>query len=100
MFTIYDWAYGISQIAAGFLAIVAGLLAIWVFGIVKPHTRLGAWRYLLVAVVLFTVEEVLGAFAAFGVYSTPYLTHIIPGFILAFLIAAVIKQIYINKGCV
>ncbi|MBI4016387.1 MAG: hypothetical protein HY363_01710 [Candidatus Aenigmarchaeota archaeon] len=99
MFTFYDWAYGISQIAAGFLALVAGLLAIWIFGIIRPHSMLAAWRYLLAAVVLFTVEEVLGALAAFGIYSTPYLTHVIPGFILAFLIAALVKQIYVNKGC-
>ena len=57
-----------------------------------------AWRYLLIALVIFAIEEVLGGLKTFGIYSTPYLTHVIPAFILAFLITAVIVQTNIKKG--
>jgi hypothetical protein len=47
---------------------------------------------------LFAVEEVLGALKTFGIYSTPHLTHVIPFFILLFVIAGVLAQINITKG--
>ena len=59
---------------------------------------MAAWRMLIISLVLFTIEEVLGGLKTFGVYSTPYLTHVIPSFILAFLIGALIKQTNIVKG--
>lgn len=66
----------------------------------RKHKALKAWPYLIIALVLFTIEELIGALKTFGIYSTPHLTHVIPGFILAFLIAAVIVQTNIKKGWV
>jgi len=98
MLSVYDWIYGIAQLAAGFLAIIAGFIAISMLGKARQQKILKAWRFLLVAAILFAIEEVLGALKAFNVYSTPHLTHIVPSFILAFLIAALAVQINVNKG--
>ena len=46
---------------------------------------------------VFAVEEILGALRSFNIYSTPHLTHIVPSFILAFLIWALVLQIKVAK---
>ncbi len=97
--TTYDWIYGTATIAVVFLSIVAGALAISLFKSSFRSKELKAWRFLIIALVLFAVEEAVGALKIFGIYSTPHLTHVIPGFILAAMIAAIVNQIYINKGC-
>ena len=57
--SVYDYVYGIAQLAAGFLAIFAGLLALTLF---KHATKqLRAWRYLLSALILFVIIEIIGA---------------------------------------
>lgn len=96
--TFYDWVYGITQLSVVFLSIVAGFLAISLFKVSRSTKSLSAWKYLIVTLVLFAIEEVLGILASFGVYKTPFLTHIIPSFILGFLIIALVKQININRG--
>ena len=96
--TNYEWIYGIAQLAAAFLSVIAGILAVNLFNSSKKQKLLRAWRYLMIALVIFAVEEVVCALKTFGVYSTPHLTHVIPSVILAFLIAAVVVQININKG--
>lgn len=97
MLTAYDWAYGTSTIAVVFLSIVAGILALSLFRAAFMEKHLKAWRFLIFTLVFFAVEEVLGALKIFGIYSTPHLTHVVPGFILAFLIAALVNQIWVNK---
>jgi len=97
--TTYDWLYGIASISTAFLAVVAGILAISLFEAAFKVKDMKAWRFLIFALALFGVQEVVGALKIFGVYSTPHLTHIIPSFILAFLIAALVNQIYISRGC-
>jgi len=98
MLTTITWIYGIAQLAAGFLAIIAGFIAISLLGKAHQVKLYKAWRFLLIALILFTVEEILGGLKAFGIYSTPHLTHVVPSFILAFLIAALAVQININRG--
>lgn len=98
MFTTYEWIYGIAQFSAGFLSVVAGIIALSMFKTAKEHKTLKSWRYLIIGLVLFAVEEVIGALKTFGIYETPHLTHVIPFFILLFVIAAVITQINITKG--
>ncbi|MBU0615462.1 MAG: hypothetical protein KJ601_05185 [Nanoarchaeota archaeon] len=53
---------------------------------------------LLVALVFFSLTEIFGALRAFGIYESPFLTHIIPTAILGFLIAALIMEIYRKNG--
>ncbi len=97
--TIYDWFYGITQLAATFLSVVAGGIALTVFAKARTKVSLRAWKPLSVALVLFAVEEVIGAVRTFGVWPTPsHWTHILPGFILFFLIVALLRQIQQLKG--
>ncbi len=94
---IYDYVYGIAQLAAGFLAIIAGFIALTLFK--STHRKdLRAWKYLLPALVLFVIVEIIGALHAFGVPVAPYWTHILVGVILAFVIIALATQIHVNKG--
>lgn len=97
--TTYDWILGVAEIAAVFLSIVAGVIGLSLFRISFTEKELKAWRFLIFALVFFAVVEIVGALKSFGVYSTPHLTHVIPGIVLAFLIAALVNQIYINRGC-
>lgn len=96
--TVYDWFLGIAEIAAVFLSVVAGVIAISLFKISQKESVLNAWKFLIISLVLFALEEVLGALKTFGIYGTPHLTHIVPSFIMIFLIAALITQIQVNKG--
>ena len=98
MLTVYDWVYGSGQIASVLLSIFAGVLAMTMLKQARKRKQLRAWPYLLWALVFFALVEFVGALKTFGIWSTPWLTHIIPGFILAFLIAALVIQIQVTKG--
>ena len=99
MLTPYDWIYGIAILTAVFLSIVAGVIALSLFEKSTQRKYLGAWKPLIVALVLFAFEEIFGALKVFGIWSTPWITHFIPSVILVFLIAALLKQINITRGC-
>ncbi|MFC1728025.1 hypothetical protein ACFLZ7_01005 [Nanoarchaeota archaeon] len=88
---------GVLEIANVFLAIVAGLIAATLFEASKKK-QLASWRPLIIVLILFAVEEIVSALRSFDIWSTPYLTHIIPSFILGFLIWALIKQLEISRG--
>ena len=96
--TPYDWVYGITQLATVVLSILAGFIALTMFQQTAQKKYLAAWKPLLFALILFAIEEILGIMRTFGVWSTPWLTHVVPSFILVFLIAALIKQISITRG--
>lgn len=98
--TPYDWAYGISQLAAVFLSIIAGIIAISMFKVSSQHPHLRSWKFLIVTLILFMVEEILGALRTFSVWDPAPLTHLVPSFVLVFLIAALINQIQVNRGWV
>ena len=97
--TPYDWIYGITQLATVVLSIVAGLIAISMFHHASKKKYMAAWRPLIIALVLFVVEELIGVLRTFGIWSNPWITHVVPSFILLFLIAALLKQINITRGC-
>jgi len=80
------------------LSIIAAIIAISMLTMARKRKVLGAWVYLLIALILFTVEEVIGGLKVFGIFDTPYLTHVIPSFILIFLIISLARQININRG--
>jgi len=100
MLTLYDWIYGIAQLTTVFLSIIAGLIALSLVKESTQHAMMGAWKYLIVSVVVFAAVEVFGALSSFGVYRTPYLTHVLTSVVLVFFIAAVVRQREINKGWV
>jgi hypothetical protein len=99
MLTAYDWVYGSGQIASVILSVAAAWIALGMFKEARQRKSLRAWKYLLSALIFFTIEELVGALKTFGVWSTPWLTHVIPSIILGFLITAIIIQIQITKGC-
>ena len=98
MLTTYDWVYGSGQIAAVILSFVAGGIALTMFKAARQRKMLRAWRFLIWALVFFALIEFFGALKTFGIWSTPWLTHVIPSAILACLIAALIIQIQVTKG--
>jgi hypothetical protein len=91
-----DFTTGVLQIANFFLAIVAGLIAATLFEI-SAGRELRAWKPLAVALVFFALEEIFGALRSFGIYSNPWITHVIPSVILGFLIWSLILQLEVVK---
>jgi len=89
---------GILKIANLVLAFVAGSIAISLIKVSKKRKDLNAWVLLIVALVFFVVQEVLGALRAFKIYESSFLTHIVPTVIMVLLILALVKQLYIQKG--
>ena len=97
MIEIVQYLEGILKIANLFLAIVAGVIAIGLFRVSQQRKMLHPWRFLIAALVFFAIQQVLGALRAFAIYESPFLTHIVPTIILAFLITALILQIGLVK---
>jgi len=92
-----DFITGVLQIANFFLAIVAGIFSASLFAI-SGEKDLKAWKPLAIALVLLAAEEIFGGLRSFNIYSNPWITHIIPSFILGFLIYAIAVQIHIVSG--
>ena len=88
---------GIIKIANVVLSLVAGFLALSLFKISHHRKELKPWKLLIASLVLFVVQEILGALRAFQIYETPYLTHIVPTLILGLLVWALVLQIRITK---
>ena len=89
---------GILKIANLILAIIAGVIGISLIKVSRRKKELNAWVLLIVALILFGVQEILGALRAFNIYESQFLTHIVPTGIVVFLILALIKQIDIHRG--
>ncbi|MBW2989158.1 hypothetical protein KY358_02450 [Candidatus Woesearchaeota archaeon] len=89
---------GILKITNLILASVAGIIGITMIKVSKKKKRLNAWVLLVIALVFFAVQEILGALRAFNIFESPYLTHIVPTIILVFLMIALFKQINIDNS--
>ncbi len=89
---------GILKIANLFLAVVAGIIAISLIRVSNQRLELRAWKLLIIALVFFAIQEILGALRAFQIYSSPFLTHIVPSVILGLLIYALAIQLHINHA--
>ena len=84
---------GILKIANLFLALVAGIIAISLIKLSRKSKNRNSWYLLIIVLILFAVQEILGALRAFSIFSNPYLTHIVPTAMLMLLIWALILQI-------
>lgn len=89
---------GILKIANLILAVVAALIGIGLFRLSFKNKILRAWMPMAVVLVLFAVQEILGAFRAFAIYESPLLTHINVSVILLCLIYALVQQINVTSG--
>lgn len=92
-----EYLEGILKITNLVLSVVAGIIGISLLRVSQKRKELNAWILLILALVFFAVQEILGALRAFQIYESPYLTHIVPTVILAFLIVALVKQLEIQK---
>jgi len=88
---------GIFQIANLFIAIAAGIIASTLFKRAWKTEKLKAWVPLIFALILFAFQQIIAALRSFHIYSTPYLTHIVPTLILGCLITAVILEIDVKR---
>ncbi len=88
---------GILKVANLVLALIAGIMSISLIKVSRKRKELNAWVILILALIFFAVQMILGALRAFKVFESQYLTHIIPTVILVLLIVALLKQINIHK---
>ena len=91
-----DFITGVLQIANFCLVVVAGLIAAALFAVSKK-SELRAWKPLTIGLIFFALEEIFGILRSFGIYSNPWITHVIPSIILGFLIWGLITQINVVK---
>jgi len=89
---------GLLKIANVFLSMIAGIIAISLFKVSHERKHLRPWKILIVVLVLFAIQEIFGALRAFEIYSSPYLTHIIPTAMLGLLIVTLLLQIGVHKS--
>lgn len=92
-----NFVEGILKIAVVVLSLIAGAIALSLFKISSKRELLRPWKVLIVALIFFVLQEIFGALRAFKIYDHPFLTHIIPTFIVGFLILAVTFQINLIK---
>lgn len=92
-----EYLEGILKISNLFLSVIAGFIAITLFMLSHKRVELRPWKVLAIALIFFALQELLGALRAFNIFSTPYLTRIVPTVILGLLIFALTKQINITK---
>lgn len=95
--TLYEWIYGVTQFAVAFLSLNAIVVSIILMRVAWKQERLTPWRFLLIALILFAIEEILGTLVTFGIINPTFWTHVVPSFIMVFLIAALLSQLYFNR---
>jgi NhaP-type Na+/H+ or K+/H+ antiporter len=78
------------------LSIFAGYIGITLLRLTTHRRSMRAWRALIFALVFFAIQGILGALRAFNIFSSPFLTHVVPTIVLGFLIYALALQIYTN----
>ncbi len=88
---------GILKIANLFLIFVAGGIAISMFKISGKNEYLRPWRILIVVLLLFVIQQVLGALRAFAIWESPYLTHVNVTIMLGLLLYTLIHMYYLEK---
>jgi predicted membrane-bound dolichyl-phosphate-mannose-protein mannosyltransferase len=94
---LVEYLEGLLKIANLFLALIAGAIGISLIKISHKKKKLNAWVILIIALLFFAVQEVLGALRAFNIFESLYLTHIVPTIILVLLIIALLKQTAIQE---
>ncbi|MFH1054148.1 MAG: hypothetical protein V1740_07050 [Candidatus Woesearchaeota archaeon] len=91
------YLYGTFQIANLFLAIVAGSMAATLFEISHARSHLRPWKVLIASLIIFAILEIVGALRSFGIYTSPFLTHVLTSGIIALLIVTLVMQLRIGE---
>ena len=101
MLTFYDWIYGVTQLAVGFLAVIAGIICLSMLQSSK-HRELRAWRAVLIGLFLFICLQVIGGLRTFGMIPNTgiwlFIVHVLVSGILGLLILAITIQLQVNRG--
>ncbi len=92
-----SYAEGVFQIANLFLSLVAFFLAIVLF-YQYQRKEIKPFKVLLVALILFDAVLIFGALRSFGIYESPFITHFLPGIILAVMMYALYLEIRLREA--
>lgn len=84
---------GIIKIANIVLSLIAGVISIRLFSLIGKKESLQPWKPVAIALIFFVIQQILGALRAFNIFESPYLTNVVPAFILAALIWALVLEI-------
>ena len=88
-----EYLAGVLHVAIIFLSVVAGIFAASLLRVSHEAKQLSPWKYLIVALILFGVEEILGALISFRIILPTFLTHLLPTIILILMLIALREQI-------
>lgn len=84
---------GVLQLTVLFLSVFAGIISIRMFHLSKNKNELRAWKYLMIVLLLFAIEELIGILDAFDILrSINFMRHLLPSVIIGFIIVAALKQ--------
>lgn len=79
------------------LSIVAIIIAVPLIKKSKNVILVAYWKYLLTALILFAVFQIVSNMRTWGVIEIPYFTHVITFFILLFLLITLVKTEYVAR---
>lgn len=90
--------YGILAFASMFLAIVAAIIGISMFRASHKRKEFWSWKILILGLITYTIHKLFGALDAFNMYQTAtgWMSQVFPILVQAFVLWAVILQIYIS----
>ncbi|MBU2561054.1 MAG: hypothetical protein KKD17_02070 [Nanoarchaeota archaeon] len=94
---IAQYIEGILKIANLFLAITAGAIGLTLIRRSLRDAEMRAWKYLAAILILFAFQQLLGFLRAFGIYTSPFLTHVNVSLILLLLIYTLNIQLKVVK---
>ena len=87
---------GILKIANLVLALVAGAIALSLITASGKREELRAWKILIIALLFFVIQMILGVLRAYEIYTSEFLTHVVPSVILGLLIYALAVQLDVH----
>lgn len=94
---LYLYLYGTFQVANLFLAVVAGFIAASLFKVSHERHHLRPWKVLIVGLILFAILEIVGALRSFGIYTSPFLTHVLTTGIVSLLVVTLVMQLKVGE---
>ena len=94
-----DFFGGMLQLTNMFLAIIAGGIAISMFKVAgkKADPSLRPWKFLLFALVIYAVLQIVAVLRSFNIFETPFLTHVIVSVLLFFVIIGLIIELEVVR---
>lgn len=95
--TTLQFIEGILKIANIFLIIIAAVIASSMFKAAGKKKDLRPWTILIIVLILFTLQEILGGLRAFLIWDPGAITRIIPTAMLGLIIWALALNMNVRK---